>query len=62
MDKQRRVVVEVSEDVHRELRKLAVLNGLKVYEVTDALLREGLADEERVRSLIKKLQQSKSCR
>ena len=55
-------MVEVSEDVHRELRKLAVLNGLKVYEVTDALLREGLADEERVRSLIKKLQQSKSCR
>jgi hypothetical protein len=55
LDKRRRVVVEVSEEVHRELRKLALLNDLKIYELTDALLEDCLRDEDRVNALVKKL-------
>ena len=55
MDKHRRVVVEVHEDVHREIRRLALLNDLKLYEVTNAALEEFLADQERVRLLVKRV-------
>ncbi len=55
LDKRRRVVVEVSEDVHRELRKQALLNDLKVYELADALLEDCLKDANRVNALVKKL-------
>jgi len=51
----RRTVVEVREDLHRELRKLALLNDLRIYELTNALLEEALKDEERIKTLIKKL-------
>lgn len=61
MYKSRRVVVEVSEAVHGELRKVAVLNGLRVYQVADALLRDELADTERVKMLIKKFQHKDPC-
>ena len=52
----KRVVVEVKEDLHRELRKLAVLNDLKVYVLANAILEDCLNDEVRVKQLIKKLQ------
>lgn len=55
MDKGRRVVVEVNCDLHRELRKLALLNDLKIYELTNALLEDCLRDEDRVNALVKKL-------
>ncbi len=55
MSRQRRVVVEVTEPVHRELRKLALLNDLKIYELTNAIIEDGLRDEERVNALVKKL-------
>jgi hypothetical protein len=55
MDKRRRVVVEVSEDVHRELRKTALLNDLKLYELTNACLEEFLKDSERVRAVVRQL-------
>lgn len=55
MDKRRRVVVEVQEDVHRELRKLALLNDLKVYELANAILKDCLRDEEHTKQLIKRL-------
>ena len=55
MDRRRRVVVEVSGDVHRELRKLALLNDLKIYELTNALLEEGLKDAECVKAMVKRL-------
>ncbi len=55
MSRQRRVVVEVTEPVHRELRKLALLNDLKSYELTNAIIEDGLRDEERVNALVKKL-------
>ena len=51
----RRVVVEVRDDLHRELRKLALLNDLRIYELANALLEEALRDEERVKALVKRL-------
>ena len=51
----RRTVVEVREDLHGELRKLALLNDLRIYELVNALIEEGLRDEERVKALIKRL-------
>lgn len=51
----KRVVVEVREDLHHELRKLAVLNDLKVYVLVNAILEECLSDEVRVKQLLKKL-------
>ena len=51
----RRVVVEIQPDLHRELRKLAVLNDLKIYVLTNAMLEGYLADETRVKTLLKQL-------
>ena len=51
----RRTVVEVRDDLHRELRKLALLNDLRIYELANAVLEEALKDEERVKALIKRL-------
>ena len=55
MDKSRRTVVEVREDLHREIRKLALLNDLRIYELTNAMLEDCLKDHERIKSVIKKL-------
>jgi hypothetical protein len=55
VSRQRRVVVEVTEPVHRELRKIALLNDLKIYELTNAIFEDCLRDEERVNALVKKL-------
>jgi hypothetical protein len=49
------VVVEVREDLHREIRKYALLNDLRIYELTNAVIEEFLKDEERVKALIRKL-------
>jgi hypothetical protein len=51
----RRTVVEVREDLHREIRKLALLNDLRIYMLTNAILEETLKDQEKVKVLIKKL-------
>lgn len=51
----RRTVIEVREDLHRELRKLALLNDLRIYVLANAIIEEALKDEERVKALIKKL-------
>lgn len=51
----RRVVVEVRADLHKELRKIAVLNDLKLYTVTNALLEDCLSDEEHIKALLKRL-------
>jgi hypothetical protein len=50
-----RVVVEVSVQVHRELRRLAVLNDLKLYELVEGLLVDALADEVGVRGVVRRL-------
>ena len=55
MDKSRRTVVEVRNDLHREIRKLALLNDLRIYELTNAIIEEFLTDQQRVKALIKKL-------
>lgn len=51
----RRTVVEVRDDLHGEIRKLALLNDLRIYELTNAILEEFLKDRERVKALIKRL-------
>ena len=51
----RRTVVEVRDDLHRELRKLALLNDLRIYELTSAIIEDFLRDQEKVKALIKKL-------
>lgn len=56
MDKHRRVVVEINEDLHREIRKLAILNDVRIYELTNAILEQFLSDENRMKALIKRLQ------
>ena len=55
MNKNRRVVVEIREDLHREIRKQAILNDVKIYELTNAIMEEFLKDEEHMRALIKRL-------
>lgn len=56
MDKAfRRTVVEVREDLHREIRKLALLNDLRIYELTNAIIEETLKDQEKIKTIIKKL-------
>ena len=51
----RRTVVEVREDLHGEIRRLALLNDLRIYELANAIIEEFLRDEERVKTLIKRL-------
>lgn len=51
----RRVVVEVQPELHRELRKLAVLNDLKIYILVNAILEDYVSDEIRVKALLKRL-------
>lgn len=56
MDKSvRRTVVEVREDLHREVRKYALLNDLRIYVLTNAILEEALKDEEKIRTIIRRL-------
>lgn len=50
-----RVVVEVETDVHGQLRRLAVLNDLKIYVLANAILRDYLSDEAKVKALIRRL-------
>lgn len=51
----RRTVVEVREDLHRELRKIALLNDLRIYVVANAIIEEFLKDQERVKALVRRL-------
>ena len=55
MDKTRRTVVEVHEGLHREIRKLALLNDLRIYELTNAIIGEFLRDQDGVKNLLRKL-------
>jgi len=55
VSKSRRTVVEVREDLHGEIRKLALLNDLRIYELTNAMLEECLRDREKVKALIRRL-------
>ena len=55
MDKHRRTVIEVRADLHQQLRKLALLNDLRIYVLANAIIEEMLNDEERINALIKRL-------
>jgi hypothetical protein len=55
VSRNRRVVVEIREDLHREIRKQAILNDIKIYELTNTIMEEFLKDEERVKALVKRL-------
>ncbi len=55
MEKRRRVVVEIREDLHRELRKNAILNELKLYKLVNGIVEETLNDQEKLKTLMKKL-------
>jgi hypothetical protein len=55
LDKKRRVVVEISEDLHQELRKTAIINELKLYKLVSGIVEETLKDEEKLKMLLKKL-------
>ncbi len=54
MDKKRRVVVEIREDLHQELRKIAILNDMKLYCLVNAVVEEMLNDEEKLKALVKR--------
>jgi hypothetical protein len=51
----KRTVVEIRDELHREIRKLALLNDLRIYQVANAIIEEFLKDEERVKVLIRRL-------
>jgi hypothetical protein len=55
VSKTRRVVVEVREDLHQELRRLAIINDLKLYILVNAIIGETLNDEEKLKTVLKKL-------
>ena len=55
MSKNRRVVVEVREDLHQELRRVAIMNDVKLYMLVNAIVEESLSDEEKLKTLLKKL-------
>ena len=55
MSKNRRVVVEIREDLHQELRRLAIMNDLKLYMLVNAIIEETLNDQEKLKTLTKRL-------
>ena len=59
MDKSRRAVVEIRADLHREIRRHAILNDVRIYELTNAMIEELIRNEESVKILIKKLKQGR---
>ncbi len=46
----KRTVVEVRDELHREIRKLALLNDLRIYELTNAIIEETLKDKKKSRA------------
>lgn len=59
MDKSRRAVVEIRADLHREIRKQAILNDVRIYELTNAIIEEIIRNEESVKRLINRLKQAR---
>jgi hypothetical protein len=55
VDKHRRMVIEIRVDLHQQIRKLALLNDLRIYAVANAIIEEALRDEEKINTLIKRL-------
>jgi hypothetical protein len=55
VDSHRRAVIEVRAELHQQIRKLALLNDLRIYVLANAIIEEALGDEEKIRCLIKRL-------
>ena len=55
MDKNRRAVIEIHVDLHQQIRKLAILNDLKIYVLANAIIEDVLSDQEKTAALIKQL-------
>jgi hypothetical protein len=55
VDKHRRTVIEIRADLHQRIRKLALLNDLRIYVLANAIIEEVIRDEEKVNALIKRL-------
>ena len=55
MDKNRRAVIEIHADLHQKIRKLAILNDLKIYVLASAIIEDVLSDQEKTAALIKRL-------
>ena len=55
MDKSIRAVVEIRADLHREIRKQAILNDVRIYELTNAIIEELIKNEESIKTIIKRL-------
>jgi len=53
VEKKRRVVVEIREDLHQELRKTAILNDMKLYSLVNAIIEQTLNDPERLKIMVK---------
>ncbi len=49
------MVVEVCDDLRGEIGRLALLNDLRMYELTNAIIEEALKDKEKIKTLIKGL-------
>ena len=60
MNRSRRTVIEVRDDLHTEIRKLALLNDIRIYELANAVLEDFLKDNERANALIKRLRLQRS--
>ena len=56
MDKKRRTVIEINADLHQQIRKLAILNDLKIYVLANAIIEDALSDQEKIAALIKRLE------
>jgi hypothetical protein len=41
--------------LHQQLRRLALLNDLRIYVLANAIIEEALNDKERINDLIKRL-------
>jgi hypothetical protein len=55
VDKNRRTVIEIRADLHQQIRKLAILNDLKIYVLANAIMEDVLSDQEKITALIKRL-------
>jgi len=55
VDKNRRTVIEIRTDLYQQIRKLAILNDLKIYVLANAIIEEALNDQEKTKALIKRL-------
>ena len=55
MNKNRRVVVEIREDLHQELRRIAIMNDLKLYMIVNGVIDEVLNDQERLKTVLRKI-------